>query len=63
MRVRHVIIPGYTDGEEELALYVFDSDGGAVSHTMYVRYMTGAFAAISEQMGLLQSRIRMGLVS
>ena len=40
------------EGEEELALYVFGADGGVVSHTMYVRMMTGAFAADLDGDGL-----------
>ena len=40
------------EGEEELALYVFGADGGVVSHTMYVRMMTGAFVADLDGDGL-----------
>lgn len=43
-----------TDGEEQISLYVFSADGGAVSDTMYVSAMTGAFAADLDGDGLME---------
>lgn len=40
------------DGEEELAMYIFDADGGVTGYTMYVRLLCGAFAADLDGDGL-----------